>query len=56
MPGNRGRNKSMRSEDEIKKLYEYYLSMANSDKIYTSMQIEFKKKANVLEWVLQEAE
>ena len=44
----------MRSEEEIKQLYEFYLSMANSDKVYTSMQMEFKKKANVLEWVLQE--
>lgn len=46
----------MRSEDEIRELYNFYLSMTNSDKVYTSMQMEFKKKANVLEWVLQEVE
>ena len=44
----------MRSEDEIRERYNYYLTMANSDKVYTSMQIEFKKKASELEWVLQE--
>ena len=48
------RGQPMRSEEEIRERYKYYLSMANSDKVYTSVQVEFKKRANELEWVLQE--
>lgn len=44
----------MRSEDEIRERYNYYLSMANNDKVYTSIRMEFKKRADELEWVLRE--